>query len=265
MFKSPRQRLLDRRLFEAAKDGNTEAAMRCLESGADLAALDIAGKCPWFHAVSKGHRDCAMALSRGSPVNGLDDRGLSAVARAAASGREDRLALALECGAKPDGIENPGEHTPLMRALMLGSFGCAKMLLEAGANPRARDSSGLEPIVCAAMGSLSGGESLAKSQVFDLLIAAGGVEAMDGNGRTALMHCISTGSDARTLAQLVAAADLRARVEDGLTIVEWARREGSYFQAELFENLARPYMERADLLVEIAEDARRPKNKSPSL
>lgn len=265
MFKSPRQRLLDRRLFDAAKDGNAEAAMRCLEWGADIGALDIDGKCPWFHAASKGHRDCALALARGSPVNGLDDRGLSAVARAAASGREDRLALALNCGAKPDGVENPGEHTPLMRALMLGSFGCAKMLLAAGANPRARDSSGLEPIVCAAMGALSGGESLEKAQVFDLLIASGGVEAMDGDGKTALMHCISTGSDARTLAQLVAASDLRARVVGGLTIMEWARREGSPFQADLFEKLARPHMERADLLVEIVDYARRPKNKSPSL
>jgi ankyrin repeat protein len=79
---------LNRRLFEAAKNGKTEKAVRLLDAGADANAKDSDDRTPLMWAAYNGHTDvCKLLLSCGAKIKAKDRYGWDAVRFAAARER----------------------------------------------------------------------------------------------------------------------------------------------------------------------------------
>lgn len=155
------------RWFAAAAAPETMA--RCIESGADVGALNEHGETPLIVAASHG---------RAVPAAALLDGGADANARDSES------------------------RTVLHHAVIGGSPEVVALLLEAGADVHARDDDGATPLILPKWQVRHGHATLSEPAVVDLLIGAGAeVKARDDDGWTAL-HAVASNPDAPNALQV---------------------------------------------------------------
>jgi len=144
-------------LHQAAVEGEVSAARATLAAGADVNAEVRSnerhsaawGNRPLHYAVREGHVDVArLLIRRGADVNAANDRGVTALHRAAQVGGPV-LSLLLDHGADVDAADAQG-RTPLHWAVTYESTCAAEALLSAGAAVHASDSDGRAPMHYAA-------------------------------------------------------------------------------------------------------------------
>lgn len=161
--------------------------VRCLESGADLAARDYYGNTV-FH-VAASHEDPALAallLDAGADAGAPNNLGDTPLHVAAALGNLSVVTLLLDAGADPNAPNHQG-YTSAHQAARHGSLEVMAALLEGGADVNARTRFGNEPLVAAVNEKRS-------IELIDALLEAGAdVNARDELGRTPLLWALGLG------------------------------------------------------------------------
>lgn len=168
----------------AAREGAVDALTALADAGADLNAQDPEGTPALIIAIINGHYEAArVLLQKGADPNVADIKGMTALYAAVdmhtiptTFGRPDppsmviagsvgAVRMLLAAGADPNlalkgpvlkRVYNPGDPrlgegaTPFMRAARGGDLELMHILVEAGADPRATQTSGITPIMLAA-------------------------------------------------------------------------------------------------------------------
>ena len=172
-------------VFDEAAD--FEDFVRCLESGADVAARDYYGNAVLHVAAS--NEDPARAtllLEAGADVALPNNLGDTPLHVAAALGNLAVATLLLEAGADPNAPNHQG-HAPTHHAARHGSVEVMAALLAAGADVNARTKVGNEPLVVAVNERRS-------IELIDALLEGGAdVDAVDERARTPLHWAIQRG------------------------------------------------------------------------
>ena len=129
-----------------------DAALTCLEAGADPNARDNSGWTPLHHKLWSGNSTVLAALlDAGADPNARDDFGDSLLhGPAAFSDNPATLALLLDAGADPNARNLDGD-TPLHRAAARTDNPAVVALLDASADPNARSHVGYTPLHFAAV------------------------------------------------------------------------------------------------------------------
>lgn len=119
-----------------------------LEADIRKAEVDARGRTPLHYAILASNAAALDGLLRLAPdVNQRDKRGATALHDAAALGNDEAIRRLVQAGADvnlpaKDRREERNERTPLMAALEKESLPAVTALLDAGANPAAKTSSG---------------------------------------------------------------------------------------------------------------------------
>jgi uncharacterized protein len=161
-------------IVNRAMDGDTRQAntLRAAQLMSDTnpvsALVDAAG--------SKDPRSVQRELSKGTAVDGIDDRGVTALMHAVAFDNLETAKVLLAAGANADARGATYQTTALMFAARSGNAELAKVLLDAGADPNSKDVRDLTALKMARdHGSLADGivARARYAEVFELLLAAG--------------------------------------------------------------------------------------------
>ncbi len=164
-------------LMEAAFEGADETIEVLLACKANLNAQDRDGMTPLEHAVLGGReKTVAILLAKGANPNQESRGKKSNVLTRALEGKNRKIfKMLLDAGAEP---LNSGD-TPLSTAALYGYADCASLLLKAGADPNARNASGVPVILSAVRGK--------NVNILEFLIQAGAeLNARNSAGETAL-------------------------------------------------------------------------------
>ena len=151
-------------LHSAAYSGHSEDIKTLLEAGADPNARDNKGNTPLHWAVFGGHAEAVTALLEpGVDLNARDSDGATPLKSAAYWGRSKSVKILLEAGADPNprdddwtplhwatsmdarAVRDSPDTTPMERAAYWDRSKSVKILLEAGADPNARNNDGQLP------------------------------------------------------------------------------------------------------------------------
>ncbi len=90
-------------LFQACRDGHTQAVTNVVDQGAPLDMQDAEGNTMVMLAAYHGHTELVRALAeRGADVNLVNDRGQTPLAGAVFKGDADVSRALLDAGADPD-------------------------------------------------------------------------------------------------------------------------------------------------------------------
>ena len=184
--------------------------------------------------------DAVKALLSRAPIASLstaDEELWTPLHSAASSGRSPAavaLLLSLLASSKESvDLLTSGKRTPLHYAASKGHAEIVKLLLDAGADPRAADGTGATPLHRAAGGAGS-------LDVLRMLLAVtkpGEIDARDRWGRTALMAAAAAGRKGAALLLVARGASLELKDAEGRTALEVATAEGG--SAEAGKHLAR--------------------------
>lgn len=120
------------------------------------------------------------------------------------------VAWALAAGAPVDGLEDwdPSGMTPLNKAALMGSCGCACLLLNAGADANSQTHlNGLRPLHIAAAGG--------HAPLISLLLAAGADPLAANDSQAVPLHCAVTAGGIDAVRALVEAAPEAAAIAAG--------------------------------------------------
>jgi ankyrin repeat protein len=118
---------------------NVDVLECLLDKGADVNATahdgSFKGLSPLMAASNAGHTEVAQLLvARGANVDALDEAGRSALHYAAfPSNHAEMVAVLLELGVAPDGFREPAK-SPLVTAVLRGHLQSAQLLINAGAD-----------------------------------------------------------------------------------------------------------------------------------
>ncbi len=228
-----------------------------VEAGADVNARNESGSTPLHSAASSG--DAAMVsvlLAAGADANAARPSGATPLHSAASGSRGNGATVSLLVQAGAD--LNARAHldaTPLHWAVSQGNHAAAARLLELGADPNARDASGLaaDPVSCEHFNN-SVFFALATAEVVADCIAAGAdvnarlasFQGVNARPRSSPLHlAIRATRDTSVISLLLeAGADVRAREDNGYMPLHHAAQYGT------------PGMVRALLRAGAAVDAR---------
>lgn len=221
-------------LHEAVERGLPQTVVALVEAGADVDLKDAAGNTPLHLRRSmqtllepgadpdaRTHRDeVAYPTETADPAECADWNFPGFMAAAT----PEAVTACLEAGR--DVTERNAEGTPLHRAAAGGDPSVVALLLEAGADPHARDGGEATPLHRAAASGSSGNVAL-------LLAAGAALEARDSRQETPLLRALDRWLyDSLTVATLLdAGADVKARTDNGETPLSraasaWVRDPG---------------------------------------
>lgn len=131
-------------LMHAAQFGNIERVRLLLDFQADVHAIDRSGMTPLIAAARNTNGDIAMLqllIDAGTDVFAKDRNGKTALHWAARLADTDTISLLLEYGLDVNTYAKNLE-TPLVAAVSSNKIEKVKLMVEAGANVKARDSQG---------------------------------------------------------------------------------------------------------------------------
>ncbi|MBI2686622.1 MAG: ankyrin repeat domain-containing protein [Acidobacteria bacterium] len=240
-------------LYRAAAGGKADAVRLLLAKRADPNHKDADGSTPLLQAIHYGHsavlpiligagaqveladshgtRPLMLAaegtpyvannaplvttlLANGAVVEAQDERGRTALYRAAAEGKEQAMRLLLEKKANTDQQATDGS-TALLAAVTYGKVGAARLLVEGRANVEQADSSGNTPLMVASEGT----PYLADNEPLVAILLSGGakVDVQDQRGRSALNRASAAGKEAAQRLLLDKKANINLKSNDGAT------------------------------------------------
>ena len=188
-----------------------------LNSGADVASPDAAGRSPLWLAVERNHLEIADRLIQGGADPNFALDGVPLLAHAAELGRAQLVELLIAAHAAVDAPLRDGT-TPLMIAAAGGEPRILEALLRAGASLDARDHSGATPLARA----LAGGSPRSLGA---LLEAGADVGLADHAGVTPLMLAVEQTDVPAVTALLTAGANPSAKDGSGNTVLLRALRK----------------------------------------
>jgi uncharacterized protein len=214
-------------LLEAARAGDSAAAIEQIETGADVGATAGDGATALHYAAERD--DLALVtrlLEAGAAVDARTRNGVTPFALAAINGNAQMLAAMLRHGADPNGLSAEGE-TALMLAARNGRPDAVQVLLSAGADPNL-----VEPFREQTALMWAAGEGHAEAA--RLLIRHGArLEARSQGGFTPLLFAARNGATAALEALIDAGADVNAVVLDETSALNVAIVNGWFDAAAL--------------------------------
>lgn len=169
----PRRPLEASDLPAAAMAGDAGAVKRLLDLGFPVDAADEKGCTALLRAAGGGHAEVLeLLLERGADPQRAADTGATPLS-AAVSMRHGAIVERLLAARVPLEHRLPGEVTVLMLAAALGLPDICARLLTAGANIQATDAQGLTPLHCAALHGFTARDRPRLLALFDTLLLAG--------------------------------------------------------------------------------------------
>ena len=129
------------RVFDLARRGDADELGALLDGGLPPGLLNDKGDSLLMLAAYNGNEPAVRTLlAHGADPDAVNDNGQCPLAGVAFKGETAIVRLLLEHGARPDGT---GDRTPLMVAAMFDKVEVAGLLLQHGADPAARDKTGV--------------------------------------------------------------------------------------------------------------------------
>ena len=131
-------------IHKAAETGNVKAVKKHLDAGTDVNDKGGAIGTPLIHAVQNGHIEVAkLLISRGANVNMKAEGGWTALHHAVAFSTKEMTELLIKNGAEMDAGTDVKNHSAIFS---LSDVEIIILLIESGANVKARNEDGLTPL-----------------------------------------------------------------------------------------------------------------------
>jgi ankyrin repeat protein len=239
-----------KQLLDALRDGNLAAVRQLVKSGAPVNAVDdFDSSALMYAALYADVTTVQLLLEKGADPNHADKAGATALMWAIPDEAKCRVLIAR--GARVNAVSEATGRTPvLIAAGRPGASGIVRMLLDKGADPKARDKNNETTLLRAA---LSGDPNIMK------LLIDRGVDinaATSRGGVTPLLEAIAQ-NDSEVLDMLIAkGADLKARDQEGFNVLTSATAFGNVpLFRKLIDKGADPAARNdfgADLLISVA-------------
>ena len=219
------QQQKDAELLEAAQQGDRQRIGKLMALGASVNARDPQGRTALMKATIEGHLDCVKLLVNTwaadvNDVSGIFDQEghLTPLMFAAQGGHFLCMNILIQAGADAK-AKSRKDTAVLMYAVEKGDHQCIDLLIKAGADVNAMPRDGEQALVCAA--------EKGDPQCIDLLIQAGAdVNALPRDGEQALV-CAARYGNYKCMEILVqAGADVNAVQPNGKTALLMASRNG---------------------------------------
>lgn len=243
----------DFELLKASQSGDLAATKKAIAAGANVNAMSGNGISAIMYAAGKGHTDIVrLLLKAGANPNLAGTTNITPLMCAAMYGRHDAVQMLLAAGAKKDVTDDKGntaytyaakfpaiaqmlapqtapqaqpsnasvdEDYNLMVAAQSGDLASAKKAIAAGANVNAMSGNGLSAIMYAA--------AKGHTDIVRLLLKAGAnIEAKAKNSVTPLMLAANYGHTEAVKALIQAGANIETKDKNGWTALMAAASEG---------------------------------------
>ena len=194
---------------------DAEMAGLLIKAGADVNAANEYGIVPLSLASSNGDAAAArLLLEAGANPNVAQPTGETPVMTAARTGDVDVLRTLIAHGADVNGRERQQQQTPLMWAIAAGHPAAARLLLDRGADPRARSTRGDTALLFAARDNDTASARM-------LLDAGADIESAASDGFTPLLVATVRGRTAVAALLLERGANPN-HAAPGFTALHWA-------------------------------------------
>ena len=244
---------INKKLFEAVRNGDEGAVVSLLDAGADATAryedgwgllpdnTSSQGDTPLHWAVEKGTPGMVdLLLAAGSDPDAKGRLGLTPLHLAADRGREDVCLSLLSAGADPSMRDNDGWNAAHHAA---ASEGAMAIIVGAGADIRAKGGEGCTPLHFAE-----------RANVVNMLVDGGSdIESRDNKGRTPLHFAAEEGMRDVCLALAAMGADTGALDSRNRTPLDLARKNGHMETAGAIESYVLAVKEKA-LVSQVCDD-----------
>lgn len=134
-------------LHEAARTGDTDAAKRAVDQGAQLEEADAGGEPPLLIAALGGSSEVVrLLLDAGADLHATNQGGLTALHAAAYGGHAEVVRLLIARGGAVNDSKNFYRMSPLHAAAEEGHAEVVALLLDAGADVEAKERNGYTPL-----------------------------------------------------------------------------------------------------------------------
>ncbi len=233
-------------LVWAAQNQSVEVINALIESGADVNAVDAIGHTALMRAADTNQIPCAQALIQAkADVSVKAPNGNSALTMAVRNNSAEMVKLLLDSGANPNSVNVDGDspallaaqndgieiikllgaakadlnlsnaaYTPLSYAISQENAALVSALLQSGADPNTKPSSGASPIF----------QAVNTPEIIKLLLdAKANPNVLDDYGQTPLMNAIQVDAVKSAEAFIAGGADVNFRDRNGATALTLAQ------------------------------------------